>query len=290
MAAAYILPGGTPLISLVRKEHPDTGPIETWNNGNEVGDVLAEMPPEMTKIAVHTDFPYTCLDRGGRFVIWADRMWHSVPMVLLAQHLNLSGVSQGNIMAAFMADERKFAAPRIKKHHLNLFGAVGLDSVQPLAGSSEFISESIVRHHGHQGATLTCNFGHFKRPCMACVKCMRKSFINHILDGTRPTKSEVAKFNASKRIELLSEKAVIPLTATLKYIFENIGIDFDGNIGKIKQKVMRSYPDDPSWVRGMYYPFYEEDPRNQEFLRQLSAYADPMTDDQLATLQKLNLS
>src|SRR5690606_7889539 len=105
-----------------------------------------------------------------------------------------------NIMAAFMGDERKFAAPRIKKHHLNLFGAIGLDSVQPLAGSSEFISESIVRHHGHQGATLTCNFGHLKRPCMACVKCLRKSLINHILDGTKPTESEIAKFNASKRI------------------------------------------------------------------------------------------
>jgi hypothetical protein len=53
------------------------------------------MPDTLLRVAVHTDFPYTSLDPEKRYVVWADRAWHSVPAILLTEHLNLTGIAQG---------------------------------------------------------------------------------------------------------------------------------------------------------------------------------------------------
>lgn len=289
MAAAYLLPRDTKLIALVREYHPDLGEIEKWHNGNEVSDVLDNMPPQFNKVPVLTDFPYTSLDENKKYVVWADRGWHSVPIVLITEQLGLSGISMGNIMAAFLSDEKKFRRPAITKHHKVMFGALGLSSIQPLAGSSEFISEDIVRRNGHKGKTLTCNFGPYKKPCMACVKCLRKSLINHVLDGTKPTNEEIERFNSSKRIKDLSEKRPIPLTATLKQLFNEIGMKFPGIIGEIQKTVNSDYPDDPAWTRKIYQPFYDQTPDMKIYYNKLIKYANPMSEEEIKILESLNI-
>ena len=288
-ATSYLLPEDTVLISLVREYHPDLGVVEKWHNGNQVSDVLAEMPDRFTKVPVFTDFPYTSLCESGRRVVWADRIWHSVPVVLVAEQLGLSSVSMGKILAAFLGNEKSFDVPAVQTHHRALFGALGLATVQPLAGASEFVSETIVKSHGHQGATLTCNFGPFKKRCMACVKCFRKSLMNHVLDGTTPSTEEIGRFNQSKRIEILSKKNPIPFTSTLKSLFDDIGMKFPGPVGDIQQKVHADYPDDPSWTRRVYEPFYTSTPGMGPYLDKLTEYAPPMTSEDIQVLTRLKV-
>jgi hypothetical protein len=161
--------------------------------------------------------------------------------------------------------------------------------VLPLAGAPEFVSETIVKSQGHQGMTLTCNFGPFKKRCMACVKCFRKSLMNHVLDGTTPSTKEINRFNRSKRIELLSQKDPIPFTSTLKGLFNDIGVELPGLVGDIQRKVNADYPDDPSWTRRIYEPFYSSTPGMGPYLDTLNRYAPQMTREDIEVLSRLNI-
>lgn len=290
-AAAYLLPPDTKLISLVRESgHPDLGEIEPWHNGNQVDQVLDHMPSYFEKVPVFTDFPYTSLNPSGSFVVWADRMWHTIPVVLLAQHFGLGGVAHGNIMAAYLGNEQRFrSALGYNQHHESILTPLGLKSVQPLAGVSEFVSEKICRERGHKGMTLTCNFGTWMEPCMQCPKCLRKSLINHMLDGTFPSAQEVRLFNASKRVDTLRKKIPIPFTVTLKYLLDQFDMKFPSLLGAVQDKVNATYGEDPSWVTRVYTPFYESNRCVADMLPRLLHHAEPMTDADIGRVTSLDI-
>ncbi|WP_310618937.1 DUF6395 domain-containing protein [Flexibacterium corallicola] len=292
-AAAFLLDKDVSLISLIRKLHPDVGGGEKGSKQDDVSGVLQDMPATFNKIAIETDFPYTSVRSDDKCIVMADEAWHSVPIFLLADHLSIGFISQGNTLGFFLGNESKFKnLTNLSRHHELLFGAVGLNSVQPLAGCSEVISEKICLLNERSERTFTCNFGSFEQPCMQCAKCFRKSLIKAYLANKPLSKEELERFNHSKRLEVLSHKFPIPFTVTLKFLlspYENLP---EGPVKRIRKAVRRSYSGDPSWITRVYTEFYNKPKQvaDGSILRRLTSnYCQKVSRKDVLNIEALDL-
>ncbi len=289
-ATSFLLPDTHHLVTLVRKSHPKLGPLEKWNREDQLDDALAKMPKRLKQIPVYTDFPFTSLDPAGKYAVWADWSWYTVPIVLLSRRFAYSTIANGDILGAFLGDETRYRSePEPPQRQVDIFGALGLDLFQPLGGCPEYVSELICKQNGYARQTTTCVYGELFTPCMRCVKCFRKSLLNHVLDGTKPTAEEIERFNASDIIQRFAKRDPLPFSAMMKMMFDTLDLEPDGLVGEIAARARAAYPFDPAWTRKLYKPYYERNRQYDAVFTQLSDIAEVMSDEEISQVRSLQL-
>lgn len=255
VAAAALLDANTPLILSARRWHPDIGEFEKWYNTESNVQTLDAMPRKYNKVCVYSDFEF--LSTNGSYCIYPDSYAFTIPCILLADFYKFSHIITGDILAAFTGDETIFSKNYSIKSN-DLFAAAGLSLEPVINGFSEIGSLKIAENFNLLDISTTCQYGKFKKPCMKCIKCFRKSLYAWALFDYKLSEKDLERFNASNSVISFSQNLTrggLILGPSFKYCFERLSTQFDGAIGIIKNRMI-SIPLNPSFVDSIYYPAY----------------------------------
>ena len=106
---------------------------------------------------------------------------HAVPVVLLADSLDIGSVSFGTIMeSGYGIGHEKFHDYRFtahKKFFGRMFDSIGIELAMPVIGVSEVGTAMICGKSPFGHYSQSCIRGTWLRPCMSCWKCFRKELL-----------------------------------------------------------------------------------------------------------------
>lgn len=238
VAVADLMPYGTPLILSSRKYHDAVGEFEPWFSTDANIKTLQDMPDRFVKINVRSDFEF--LSTNGSYCIYPDNYSFTIPCILLADHLGLTGIYSGDILAAFTAEEtRKVSFINFNKMK-NYYRSAGLDFDSPVKGVTEIGTEIINSFYGTSEITTTCQYGKYKQPCMKCIKCFRKTLIKAYINKHTPDDSILADFNknvaVSGFLERNKDREPFPFGFTYNEILKKLDLSNYELLNKIKNK------------------------------------------------------
>jgi hypothetical protein len=141
-----------------------------------------------TVINVLTNYEYVRSPLG-----FATNYSSAVPVLLLADHLKLSSVALGMILeSAFAIGDNPFNVP--SSAWFKILNIVGLPTNLVTAGLSEVSTSKIVASNpDYKHIPQSCVRGDIQKPCMKCMKCLRKTllektFTNSSLDDFKMEK------------------------------------------------------------------------------------------------------
>lgn len=289
VAVAMIMPEDTPLVMAARTYHPDIGKFEPWTKASAPIGTMKAMPNDERKFLVHTDFPY--LSTNGSYCIYPDTYAFTTPAIILADHLEVSHLVTGDIIAGLTGNETIFNPTLFPEKARGIFQGVSLDLECPCNGVSEIVTSKIIVESGMEKKSSSCEYGEFEKPCMECIKCLRKSLYVWALTGKELNQQQIDKFNKSKPIRNFVEntgRGGLSVMASFKWAFRKTGRHFDGLIGDIQN---RAYSLDipVSWAEKYYPPVYS---RRPDFVmttfEQLKRYCPPMTDMDMQDFSRLD--
>lgn len=242
LAAANLMPDGTPLILLCRKYHPEIGKFESWYRTDGNISVLENMSSKKyVRIPVYSDFEFLSVNENKNYCVYPDNYAFTIPAILLSEHLGLSGIFTGDMSAAFTNSERNvFSEANFGKQQC-YYRSVGLDIDSAIKGVSEIGTEIINRHFNNAEMANTCQYGGFRSPCMKCVKCFRKSLIRAYLSGTKLSEVELSKFDQSRSVKSLLMQSRIPFPYTIRLVLDDYDLHNFETLQKIKN-IVKDYP------------------------------------------------
>lgn len=181
---------------------------------------LADMSNDFVKICVMTDFEF--LSTNHKWCIYPDNYAFTIPCLLLADHLCLSGIFTGDVNPAFTGDETsRFSMVNFYRMR-EYYQSVGLDLDSPVKGLSELGTYLVNQHYGNEENATTCQYGDYKKPCGKCIKCFRKTLIKLYLAGTELTPIEKKTFNESNAIKNFLNNVQAPEKMHLRATFKEV--------------------------------------------------------------------
>lgn len=234
-----------PLILSARTYHPELGVFEPWYNTNSNIETLKSLDQnKFYKIVCYSDFEFVSTNK--KYCIYSDNYAFTTPAILLADHLSLSGILVGDVMAAFNADETKDVSFLNFNKLRNYYASVGLDIDSPIKGLSEFGSMKINLIYGNHDISTSCQYGSFKKPCMKCIKCFRKTLIEHYLQKTKISETELKGFNESQPVINFVKRATeninnLHLRKTYALLLKDIDLSNFNNLNNLKKLVLDNY-------------------------------------------------
>jgi hypothetical protein len=236
VAAALIMPHETHLVLHSRCLHPEVPIREEWYKTEANIQTLRAMPEHFIKTVVYSDFERICWN--GKFHLYPDSYAFTIPIIFLSDYFNFSGVVTGDIRGAITGDEVKFKK-NFASYSNRMFGAVNLDFFPVLGGVSEFGSTTINRKYGLQDIATSCSYGAFKKPCMRCIKCFRKTMIDFAIDGKQVPTNILQGFKEGQPVQRYlygTERRNIALLPTYKQVLKMIPGEKVGVLADLKQK------------------------------------------------------
>lgn len=218
----------------------------------------------------------------------------AVPLILLADKLNLDAITFGTIAeSAYMTGKGKWVEYMdriVYTRWRDLFQAVGLASYNATAGVSEIGTSTIVQSSRFGYLAQSCIRGIPGHPCRACVKCFRKSLITASLTGRWPERDEVSRMMAHRTIMKSLEPAEIHFEIILTAAMS--GYDGSDPLLLALQERVGSNHIDVSFTHGWYPPAMELIPEKyREFtVKAVSSFLPAMTADQMEMFQSFNVA
>ncbi len=250
MAALAIMPEDTVPVFTLRSAPPEGG------GSLYKPDVALHAIDEMERAGKHVHIIESDHEWVRNPVGFAVDAAPAVPLILLADKLNLDAITFGTIAeSAYLTGKgywNEYAERVIFTRFDALFDAAGLDSYYATAGISEIGSSTVVNSSKFGHLAQSCIRGIPGQPCRACVKCFRKSLITASLNGNWPDEAEVGVMMANKTIrnflELYPIRFEIVLTATMAM--------YDGNDPLLLalRSRLAAQAQDVSFTRGWYGP------------------------------------
>lgn len=171
----------------------------------------------------------------------------TVPLVLLADHLDLGVVADGNVLeTAYLHSKHGHGTKYHKRNYdpvFDRFRRAGIDYCMPCGGLTEVLTTKIAA--GHRFA-MGCMRGEGGEPCNNCAKCHRK----RALQGT-PIPS-----NAESEAKIGRE--VVPMLPSLLWAVENKGLRHDllDGVRKDIAWVEKWYPGSVDLIPERLRPFF----------------------------------
>ena len=151
---------------------------------------------------------------------------NGVPAILLAQHLNLFGISYGTVFESLYGigrmKYRDYEETSHKRMWWDLFQAAGLPLTFPVAGISE-VGTELICSKAHIGILAqSCIRGTAKVPCYKCWKCFRKSTLKISLGLESENKELLEQLIDHKEVRSKLSKLPISHEDVLLYSFSRL--------------------------------------------------------------------
>lgn len=143
------------------------------------------------------------------------------PIALLADHLRVDAVAFGTVMEVtygvgfgpFKDHLRNIEHRRWRR----LLNAAGIDALLPLAGVSEVGAMRVVAASPLGDFAQSCVRGDAGRPCMNCVKCVRKTLTGAAISGVWPDADEIDRLILVPQFRTTLRRTPVPLADVYCY-------------------------------------------------------------------------
>ncbi|WP_417364630.1 DUF6395 domain-containing protein [Glutamicibacter arilaitensis] len=217
----------------------------------------------------------------------------AVPLMLLADHLNLDAISFGTIAESSYSTGKgyweEYTQRTIYTRWKQLFEAAGLMMYMPTVGISEIGSSTIVQTSKFGYLAQSCIRGLPGEPCRACVKCFRKSLIAASLNNDWPEHKEVSRMMANRTIRPFLEKDPIRFEIILTRVMASYEGD-DPLLNSLQER-LASLEQDVSFTAGWYPAAMRLIPRKYQASTIIAAnrYLPMMTDEQIHAFEHFDL-
>lgn len=153
----------------------------------------------------------------------------AVPLILMADYLNLDAIAFGTISeAAYRTGTEHFidyAERVVFTKWKAAFEAAGIDYVNCVAPMSELCTTRISRETKFGHLAQSCVRGIPGKPCGQCVKCFRKSLIESSMEGDWPDNDDVSRMMRVPAVRKYLSDAPIRLEVVLMSVLSK----YDGD-------------------------------------------------------------
>lgn len=174
IAAAELLDASIPYLHHQRIKHPRMPNRATHIKADQIAKLVrAAGERERQVIVAESDHEYLCLP-WPQFPSWPSVM---VAGVFLADELGLGGLAFGTVLeSVYLAGGRRYSGGRPGEWSAAL-AAVGLPLCRPVAGLTEVGTFRLALESELSDLAQSCMLGYAGRPCLGCVKCVRKELL-----------------------------------------------------------------------------------------------------------------
>lgn len=187
MAVSELLDPQTPYLHFKRTKHPRIPNRATHIRSDQTAELVRRAGERGRDVyVVESDLEYLCLP-------WPQfPSWPAIGMagVFLADHLDLGALAYGSVLeAVYLAGGRRYTGGGTGGW-ASLFSTVGLTMCRPAAGLTEVGTLLLATGSPLADLAQSCLLGAAGRPCLACVKCVRKELITAAVER-RPVRPEI---------------------------------------------------------------------------------------------------
>jgi len=292
VAVASLMPADTPLVQLVRMQHPKLPNFERWYKTKANISTMESLFENSAKYTVYSDMEF--LSTNGRWCIYPDTYAFTIPLMFMADTLQLTHVLTGDIWVAFTGDETIFN-PNLEYRRSYLFNAMGLPIQYPCNGIGEIGTYKLAENFIGSKKCTTCQYGEFMKPCMKCVKCFRKTLYDDAFSNSSNITKNIKKLNESPSIINLAKdqsrkgRSFMP---SIKLAFENVNYShqLDGAVNELFNRA-KNCQINPNFCEKIYMPAYAKD-EDLNFIAnardEILKYLDPMNEQDIASFESLH--
>ena len=208
---------------------------------------------------------------------------HSIPAILLSQHLGLDSIAFGTVLeSAFGIGHEKYI-DYPKGAHYRFFGtllsAVGLEMSLPIAGISE-VGTSIINEVSDLGIIAqSCIRGGVGKPCRNCWKCFRKELLGMAIGSTLCLPA-VGKIMHSPEVQKKLSDFPISHENVVTFSIRNIDFEEHRYLGFLRNRL--DIEKDLEFLRNWYSPSIEVVPDKyaDSIRKSIIRYIEPMSSSQ----------
>ena len=238
LATANLCTDDVVLILSARKYHNDVGEFEPWYSTDRNIDLLKSYNPSKCRICVKSDFEF--LSTNGHWCIYPDKYSFTIPCILLADHLKLTGILTGDMNLAFTADERRLYDMKGFNKQVSYYNSVGLDMDSPVKGITEVGTALVNKYYKNMERAVSCQYGKGGKPCGRCIKCFRKGLLVQRLNNKIVSDGDLNIYNESRAVNsFLDKNAKGKLHSYLLYswLLRDLDLSKYQNLNKFKYKL-----------------------------------------------------
>lgn len=218
---------------------------------------------------------------------------NSVPVILLAGHLNLDCVAFGTILeSSYGAGHKSFRQYPTGNHYKHLggmFAAAGLPFNLPVAGISEVGTSIIVEKSPLGFVAQSCMRGIWKSPCLNCWKCFRKQILEAAIKN-KPIERQIIHTLFENK-EALRHISAIPIKHENVLTWATNRLDDDFKLfNLLKTRLMGdSYSFD--WLSNWYSKSIEVVPEKyRDFvINKIEIYLETMSEEEEEVLESWSM-
>lgn len=143
------------------------------------------------------------------------------PIALLADHCGFDAIAFGTVMeVTYGVGFGAFRDHLVNIEHRRwrrLLAAADIEVLLPLAGLSEVAALSVVRGSRLEPFAQSCVRGDAGKPCLNCVKCVRKTLTAAAISGDWPTVEEIERLLLVAQFRTTLRQAPVPLSDVYRY-------------------------------------------------------------------------
>ena len=184
---------------------------------------------------------------------------NSVPIVLMAEYLNLDCIGFGTILESTYGTGHKKARDYPNGNHFRFWGGLfevaGLPFILPVAGISEVGTSIIVTKSPLGEYAQSCMRGEWKKPCLNCWKCFRKQILDWAILGESPL--EIELINLFNNVEAHKYVSEIPIKHENVLTWSTNKLNLDDNLFKLLKERVRGDSLSLEFLERWYSPALE---------------------------------
>jgi hypothetical protein len=180
IAASELIDLVSPYLHFQRIKHPRMPNRATHIRADQIAKLARSAGERGRRILIaESDHEYLCLP-WPQFPSWPSV---AVAGVLLADELDLGGLAFGTVLeAAYLNAGRRYTAGGTGAW-ANALAAAGIPQCRPVAGLTEVGTFQLALESELADLAQSCLLGYAGKPCLNCVKCVRKELLAAAVTG-----------------------------------------------------------------------------------------------------------
>jgi hypothetical protein len=256
IAAAELLPEGTPHVHLLRIKHPRVPNRMTHVRGYVLKGLALEAAERGRDVSViETDLEYLCLPWATFPTGWSI----AIGPILLADHYDGDAIVVGTTLEGrYLAEDDRWIDSRSNSGVHSLFAAAGIPLMQPVSGMSEIMTARMSAASDLADLARSCLLGYRAGPCLVCEKCLRKEMVNAAVTGQPLPRKLIANMNEHPK---MMAKITAPPPIFLQNVMEYalVRLDVSGTpLQEVKDRLQPTIAE-TEWMERYYAPALEDE-------------------------------
>jgi hypothetical protein len=285
IAASELIEPTSPYLHLQRIKHDRLPNRASHIRADQIAKLVRAAGDRGRRVLIaESDHEYLCLP-WPQFPSWPSV---AVAGVLLADELGLGGLAFGSVLESmYLRGGRTYSSGQSGPWDAALTAA-GLPPCRPVAGVTEVGTFRLAAESDLADLAQSCQLGYAGKPCLGCVKCLRKELLRAAMTGAPIHPRIRARLQAADPVAKEFRGAPpLHMQNIAEYILARVpdlgGTLLEGLAARLDATARSTEWNERHYPRAL--TDYVPDPWRAEVAARLAKRLDPMTGDDIQTVE-----